>query len=194
MVYWAAIALVVIAGGYLAVSFLVAVRFSAPNRQPPERTPANVGLDYHDVSFESTDGVPLAAWWIPPPDEGSSHAAVLVHGWEGDKSDMHMIETAPIYAHVGYGVLLRVATHPRRVAGRRSGAYRGRCGIHSTSAARGAEVRLTAKEFDRSDFEGVGAVCKAAHVVRSVVRAGAEQARCRPDLIDSAPELRVRLG
>jgi uncharacterized protein len=90
----------------MAVSFLVAVRFSAPNRQPPERTPANVGLDYQDVSLESTDGVPLAAWWIRPPNEGFSHAAVLVHGWEGDKSDLHVIETAPIYAQAGYGVLL----------------------------------------------------------------------------------------
>ena len=31
---------------------------------------------------------------------------MLVHGWGGDKSDEHVIETAPLYAKEGYGVLL----------------------------------------------------------------------------------------
>src|SRR5215204_24786 len=87
----------VLAGGYLAVSLFVAVRFSAPNREPPERTPANAGLEYREVSFESVDGVPLEAWWVPPAEGESSRAAVLVHGWGGDKSDEPVIETAPIY-------------------------------------------------------------------------------------------------
>ena len=104
--YWIVFALVALAGGYLAVSLFVAVRFSAPNRQPPERTPANVGLEYREVSFESTDGVPLSAWWVSPMEEGPSRAALLVHGWEGDKSDEHVIDTAPIYARAGYSVLL----------------------------------------------------------------------------------------
>jgi uncharacterized protein len=96
----------ILAGGYLTVGLLVAVRLGAPNHQPPERTPANVGLEYRDVSLESTDGVHLAAWWIPPPDEGSSRAAVLVHGWEGDKSDLHVVEASQVYARAGYGVLM----------------------------------------------------------------------------------------
>jgi uncharacterized protein len=98
--------LMVLAGGYLAVSLFVAVRFSAPNREPPERTPADAGLEYREVSFESADRVPLEAWWVPPAEGESSRAAVLVHGWAGDKSDEHVIETAPIYARAGYGVLL----------------------------------------------------------------------------------------
>ena len=88
----------VLAGGYLAVSLFVAVRFSAPNREPPERTPADAGLEYREVSFESADRVPLEAWWVPPAEGESSRAAVLVHGWGSDKSDEHVIETAPIYA------------------------------------------------------------------------------------------------
>jgi dipeptidyl aminopeptidase/acylaminoacyl peptidase len=107
MVYWTVIALMILAAGYLAVSLLVALRFTAPNRQAPERLPADVGLQYREVSFESTDGVPLAAWWVSPTQEGSSRAAaVLVHGWEGDKSDLHMVETAQVYARAGYGVLM----------------------------------------------------------------------------------------
>jgi len=106
-VYWTVVALVALAAGYLALSLFVAVRFTAPNRQPPERTPASVGLEYREVSFESTEGVPLAAWWVAPAEEGSARAAaVLVHGWEGDKSDLHVVETAQVYAHAGYGVLM----------------------------------------------------------------------------------------
>jgi pimeloyl-ACP methyl ester carboxylesterase len=104
---WAVVALAVLAVAYLSVGLFVALRLSAPNRQPTERTPGDVGLEYREVSFESTDGVQLAAWWVPPAaNEGSSHLAVLVHGWGGDKSDLQVVETAPIYARAGYGVLL----------------------------------------------------------------------------------------
>ena len=106
MLFWVAVALAVLAVAYLGISLFVAIRFTAPNRQPAEHTPADMGLVYREVSFESTDGVPLAAWWVPPADEGMPRAAVLVHGWGGDKSDRHVIETAQIYARAGYGVLL----------------------------------------------------------------------------------------
>ncbi len=106
MVYWAMIALAVLLGGYLAVSLFVAARFSAPNQQVPEGTPADVGLEYREVTLESTDGVPLAAWWVSPPNESSPSAAVLVHGWEGDKSNLQVVETARVYARAGYGVLM----------------------------------------------------------------------------------------
>ena len=31
---------------------------------------------------------------------------MLVHGWEGDKSDLHIVETSQVYARAGYGVLM----------------------------------------------------------------------------------------
>jgi hypothetical protein len=58
MVYWTAIALVILAEGYLTVSLLVAVRLSAPNRQAPERTPASVGIEYRDVNLRVRMGCP----------------------------------------------------------------------------------------------------------------------------------------
>ena len=92
---------------YLGLGLFVAASYSAPDRQPAQRTPAEVGLYHREVSFESTDGVPLAAWWVPPTESGDPpRAAVLVHGRGGDKSDEHVIETALIYARAGYGVLL----------------------------------------------------------------------------------------
>ncbi|MEZ3160271.1 alpha/beta fold hydrolase [Microbacterium sp. BWT-B31] len=49
-------------------------------RQPVDRTPAEVGLDYEDVSFPSTDGIGLRGWFIPA---GVKRAptVVWVHGW-----------------------------------------------------------------------------------------------------------------
>lgn len=49
-------------------------------RQPVDRTPAEVGLAYEDVSFPATDGVPLRGWFIPAA-EPQSPTVVWVHGW-----------------------------------------------------------------------------------------------------------------
>jgi dipeptidyl aminopeptidase/acylaminoacyl peptidase len=167
VIYWAVITLVVLAVGYLAVSLFVAVRLSAPNRQAPERTPASVGLEYRDVSFESTDGVPLAAWWIPPSGEGSSHAVVLIHGWEGDKSDMHVMETAPIYARAGYGVLLL----DLRGSGS-SGEARRTLGYRETRDVHGALSWLGQEGFDPEGVVLHGWSMGGATVVRSAPGTG----------------------
>jgi fermentation-respiration switch protein FrsA (DUF1100 family) len=102
--FWALLVLAVLAIGYLGVGLVVAAQLSAPSHQPQELTPADVGLDYREVSFQSTDGLELAGWWVPGNDP--SRAVVLVSGIDGDKSDRHVIKTAPIYAGVGYSVLM----------------------------------------------------------------------------------------
>ena len=89
---------------YLMIGYVVAARLSAPVRQPVERTPADVGLDYREVAVRSTDGLSLSAWWVDKA--GSSRAAVLVHGWAGDKSNLHVVETALVYERAGFNVLM----------------------------------------------------------------------------------------
>jgi uncharacterized protein len=101
---WALLVLAVLAIGYLGVGLVVAAQLSAPNRQPEEYTPADVGLDYREVSIQSTDGLELAGWWVPGNDP--SRAVVLVPGIAGDKADRHVVKTAPVYAGAGYGVLM----------------------------------------------------------------------------------------
>jgi uncharacterized protein len=164
---WAVLALVVLAGGYLGIGLLIAPRFSAPNRQLTERTPADAGLAYCEVSFESTDGVPLAAWWIPPADRSSSRAAVLVHGWEGDKSDRHVIETAPIYTRAGYGVLLL----DLRGNGD-SGTERRTLGYKETHDVHGALAWLEREGFEPEGVVLHGWSMGAATVVRSAPGSG----------------------
>lgn len=167
MVYWPVIALMVLAGGYLAVSLFVAVRFSAPNREPPERTPADAGLEYREVSFESADRVPLEAWWVPPAEGESSRAAVLVHGWGGDKSDEHVIETAPIYARAGYGALL---LDLRGNGG--SGGERRTLGYKETRDVQGALAWLDEEGFEPGEVVLHGWSMGGATVVRSAPGTG----------------------
>jgi uncharacterized protein len=101
---WALLALTVLAAGYLGVGLFVAAQLSAPSHRPQELTPTDVGLDYREVSVQSTDGLELAGWWVPG--NGSSRAVVLVSGIQGDKSDRHVVKSASVYAGAGYGVLM----------------------------------------------------------------------------------------
>ena len=104
LVLWVIIALTILALGYFGVGLFVADRLSAPSHQPQELTPTDVGLNYREVSIQSTDGLELAGWWVPGNDP--SRAVVLVPGIEGDKSDRHVLKTASIYAGAGYAVLM----------------------------------------------------------------------------------------
>ena len=101
---WGAIVLVFLAVAYFAVGLFVASRLTAPSPAQMEATPESVGLDYESVRLESTDGTGLAAWWVPK--EGASRAAILVHGFGGNKSNEQVLATAPIYNRAGYDVLM----------------------------------------------------------------------------------------
>ena len=101
---WGLLAFVVLALGYLGISLFVATRLTTPVRQPIEQTPADEGLDFQEVAFESTDGLALKGWWLPGDD--SSRAVVLVHGLEGSKAGEHVLKTASVYSGAGYGVLM----------------------------------------------------------------------------------------
>ena len=100
---WASVVAAGAAVVYLIIGYVVAARLSSPVRQPVERTPAAVGLDYQEVAFRSADGLTLRGWWVKAR---SSRAALLVHGLSGDKSDPHIVETAPIYHRAGFNVLM----------------------------------------------------------------------------------------
>ena len=100
---WGLAVAVVCVVAYLVVGYVVASRLSAPVRRPVERTPADVGLEYRKVGLRSSDGLALSAWWV---ERDSSRAAVLVHGWGGDKSSRHVLETAVVYEEAGFDVLM----------------------------------------------------------------------------------------
>jgi uncharacterized protein len=78
LAFWGLLVMAILTAGYLGVGLFAAMRLSAPNRQPEEQNPADVGLGYREVSLRSADGLRLAAWWVPGDDP--SRAVVLVPG------------------------------------------------------------------------------------------------------------------
>ena len=77
------------------------------------RTPADLGLDFRDVAFETTDGVALSAWYVP---SRSGAAVVLLHGAGSTRSNV--LPHAAVLARHGYGVLLLDARGHGRSGGR----------------------------------------------------------------------------
>lgn len=120
---WGLLSVVVLSIAYFAIGLFVASRLTAPSPSQMEATPASVGLDFRKVRFESTDGLSLSGWWIPEKD--ASRAAILVHGFGGDKSNEQVLATAPIYKRAGYSVLMiDLRAHGGSEGGRRTLGYR----------------------------------------------------------------------
>ena len=104
---WVAVAVALAGSGiilqvavYPAAWALLATHRGAP---PPlsDRTPADFGLPYRDLRIPSHDGLPLAAWWIPP----ENGAAVIVLTGSGSTRDDGLTH-ARFLARAGYGVLI----------------------------------------------------------------------------------------
>lgn len=68
----------------LAYRFAVVYRHRAgyPTPRPPQRTPADVGLAYEDVTAPADDGLALPAWFVPAEGGRPGPGVALVHGWE----------------------------------------------------------------------------------------------------------------
>lgn len=71
-----------IVGLLTAVALFFSKMLVSPPRQRIWATPADIGLDYEEVSFPAQDGLRLAGWFIPAADDSRKGATlVLVHGW-----------------------------------------------------------------------------------------------------------------
>lgn len=73
-----------------------------PGRSLPEQIPSDVGIEHwHDVSFQSTDGLTLSGWYV-----GTENGAtvILVHGLGGNRAQL--LDDAALLVANGYGVLL----------------------------------------------------------------------------------------
>jgi uncharacterized protein len=96
------IALVIVA--YFGISAFVADRLSRPERHALTRTPAEYGLPFENVHFDSTvDNIPLSGWYIDSPGE---RVIVLAHGWNGVRDDGVNLDVANELARRNYDVLM----------------------------------------------------------------------------------------
>ena len=162
---WVLLTLTVLVVGYFGVGLFVATRLSAPVRQPTEPTPADEGLDFREVGFESTDGLGLKGWWVPGDD--SSRAAVLVHGLDGSKADEHVLKTASVYSGAGYGVLLFDLRGHGQSEGKRT-----TVGYREVRDVRGALSWLEERGFEPGEVVLHGWSMGAATVLRSAPGTG----------------------
>lgn len=87
---------------YIARPVILADQFTHPPRAPLNgASPRDVGLGYQDVTLTTSDGIRIAAWYVP----GANGAAiVLVHGIGSNRAGM--LPVAAMLARHGYGLLL----------------------------------------------------------------------------------------
>ena len=104
MVRWLGAILLAFAGFYGAAGYLAT---NDVLREHPEwrrliAAPADFGLNAEVVSFQSPDGIPLKAWWIPAAGAARGNV-VLAHGVGGNRSGM-LSQAAFLVPH-GYNAL-----------------------------------------------------------------------------------------
>ena len=71
------------------------------DRSRAEETPADYRLEYQDLTLTTSDGVQLAAWYVP-----TQNGAVIIaqHGYRSNRGSM--LKYASLLAEHGYGVLM----------------------------------------------------------------------------------------
>ena len=79
-------------------------RSLAPDRVPPLRTPADLGLHFETVGIATENGKRLAGWLIPAARDGKAPAVVVIHGWGGNADTM--LPLAPVLHEAGFTLLL----------------------------------------------------------------------------------------
>ena len=95
--------------GSLIFAFYIVlpIGFAFQDRYPPARfavccvSPADLGLEYEDVTFPTSDGLTLSGWYIPSQ---NGAAIIAAHARNGNRTGM--IYHAGFLARHGYGVLL----------------------------------------------------------------------------------------
>jgi dienelactone hydrolase len=86
---------------------------NVPRTALARERPDDLGLDYVDAEFTTTDGVTLSGWYVPST---NGAAVVLLHGAGSTRSSV--LDHAAVLADHGYGVLLYDARGHGRSGGR----------------------------------------------------------------------------
>ena len=92
--------------GYLGASAYIADLARHTTRRLPEGTPADVGLVYEPVTFESAvDHIPLRGWYMPSRGE---RAIIIVHGIDSQRWDYapNVPDKVRLYVQNGFDVLV----------------------------------------------------------------------------------------
>jgi dipeptidyl aminopeptidase/acylaminoacyl peptidase len=74
--------------------------------------PSEQGLDFEEVTFETSDGLTLPAWYIQASQNNSKKAVLLVHGRTANRTEG--MRYAKAITAAGYNVLAIDMRHPRQ--------------------------------------------------------------------------------
>ena len=103
---------VVITGSYAAVSLYIATQVQAVKQTPVYATPATLGLQYKDVTFQSRDDhLQIQGWFIPGILSNghltSQRTIIIVHGNNTNRADnsVGLLNLSGDLAHRGFAVL-----------------------------------------------------------------------------------------
>src|ERR1051326_365600 len=107
--------LVVLIGAVSVFPWLQAWSLTHPKRKPLNRTPADLGTAFEDVSFTTEDGITLSGWFIPA---SNGHTLIGCHGILDNREQL--LEPAVLLAKQGYGFLLYDARAHGKSGGKHS--------------------------------------------------------------------------
>ena len=121
-------------GAAVGMSSYAAASMTTVERVPIQKTPADHGLRYSDVSFPSRDGLRLRGWWLEA--SNSSPCVVMVHGEKGHRAEsgaMKILDLARDITGYGYNILMFDLRGHGESEGKRASA-----GYHETKDLLGA--------------------------------------------------------
>jgi fermentation-respiration switch protein FrsA (DUF1100 family) len=99
------LAVIGLALGYLGLVSFVYVRqpkmIYFPTKEI-EKTPAAIGLSFEEVALKTSDGLTIAAWYVPAPDARA--VLLFCHGNGGNMS--HRLDSIRIFHDLGLSVLI----------------------------------------------------------------------------------------
>jgi fermentation-respiration switch protein FrsA (DUF1100 family) len=99
------VVLIIIA--FLGLSAYLGASATSIERASVTLSPADLGLEYEDISFTSReDHLTLYGWFLPTP--GSEQVIIMLHGAESNRSDpgVGMLDIAAGLAANGYNILM----------------------------------------------------------------------------------------
>ncbi len=100
--------LLVIVGGYCVLALYVflmqpkLIYYPGVPGRTLEATPAVIGMDYEELTFSTTDGEQLHAWFIPHPQARAT--LLFAHGNAGNIS--HRLDSIQVFHDLGLNVLI----------------------------------------------------------------------------------------
>jgi fermentation-respiration switch protein FrsA (DUF1100 family) len=99
--------ILIAAGTYLVIVAYVYLKQGSMLYFPSKEiaaTPAHIGLPFEEVSFRTTDGVQIAAWYIPAQPANERGVVLFSHGNAGNISDR--LDSIRIFHGLNLGVLI----------------------------------------------------------------------------------------